>query len=138
MRFRSDPSGEPEGAQLIRAAVLLYAYGQDVSVVVIRVDPLARGIVEVGVGHVPLAVVVRVVARGSEPVTKRRDLALAKPSHARVVVALAEAICLGDSVDLGIVAGEDRRPARHTRERAGVVATEVDGVVLEPRGAGEC
>ena len=39
-------------------------------------------------------------------------------------------------MDLGVVAGEDRWPARHTGKRTGVVATEVDRVVLEPWAPG--
>ena len=79
--FGADPSGEAERVQPVGASVQLDAAVDDVAIVVVRVDPVALGIVEVGMADVPLAVVVRVVAGGAEPVAEGRNLALPQPAH---------------------------------------------------------
>ncbi len=137
VRFGADPAGESVRVEDVGATVLLDAVREDVAVVVVGVDTVAVGIVKVGVADVPFAVVVGVVARGAEPVAERGHLALTEPAHARIVGHLAEAVGLGHAVDLGVLPGEERRATRHAREGTGVVATEGDGVVLEPGCSGK-
>ncbi len=114
----------PNGSSGSAGEVPLHRGGIDVAVVVVGGDDLAVGVGEVGVADVPLAVVVRVVAGGTEPVAERGHLALGQPAQPRVVGHLAEPVGLGDAVDVRVVAGEHRRPARHAGERAGVVPLE--------------
>ncbi len=81
VRLGADPPGEAERVQPVGASVPVDTVVDDVAVVVVRVDPVALGVVEVGMADVPLAVVVRVVAGGTEPVAERRDLTLPQPPH---------------------------------------------------------
>jgi hypothetical protein len=75
VRFGSDPSGEPVRTEWIRVEILLHGSVVDDAVVVVGGQRGAGGrILEVGVGDVPLAVVVGVVAGGAEPVAQRRHL----------------------------------------------------------------
>jgi len=112
MRFRADPAGEAERPQRIRVEVAPHRGGVDDAVVVIgRQRAARRGVGEIGVRDVPLAVVVGVVARRAEPVAQRRHLALAEPAHAGVLGGLADAVGLGDPVQVGVVPGEDGRAA---------------------------
>ena len=133
MRFGPDPAGETVRAERIGVEVSLHGGGVDDAVVVVGGQRLAgRRVVEVGVRDVPLAVVVGVVAGGAEPVAEGGHLAAAQPAHPRIVEALADAVGLGDAVQVGVLAGEDRRAARHAGQRAGVVAAEADAVLVEP------
>lgn len=95
-------------------------------------ERLAALVVEVGVGDMPLAVVVGVVARGPEPVSERGDFAGAEPPHAGVIGALGESVGLRDAVHVGILSRQEGGPTRDAGERAGVVALEADGVLGEP------
>ena len=138
VRLGPDPAGEPVRVERVGVEVGLHRRGVDHTVVVVGGERRAgRRVEQVGVADVPLALVVGVVAAGPEPVAERRHLALAQPAHAGVVGHLAEPVGLGDAVDVGVLAGEQRRPAGHAGERAGVVAAEGDAVLVEPAAAGQ-
>ena len=53
-----------------------------------------------------------------------RHLAGSQPSHPRIVFHLAEPVCLGDAMDVGVLAGEQGRSAGNAGERACVVAAK--------------
>ena len=84
---------------------------------------------------VPFAVVVGVVSRGAEPVAQRRHLTLAQPAHARVVGHLAEAVGLGDAMQVGVMPGENGWATGRAGQRAGVVPRKTDAVLVEPLAA---
>ncbi len=114
VRLGADPAREPVRAEWVGVEIALHGGFVDVAVVVVGGDDLTgRRVDQVGVADVPLAVVVRVVAGGAEPVAERRHLALGQPAQPRVVVQLAEPVGLGHAVQVGVLAGEQRRPARH-------------------------
>ena len=89
------------------------------------------GIDEVGVADVPLAAVVGLVAAGAEPVAERRHRVGVEPPHRRVGVLLRDAVGLRHAVQRRVLAGEQRRPARHARRRARVVPVELQPAVAE-------
>ena len=80
--LRPHPAREAVGPERVGVEVALDVAGQDLAAR--RVGRHRRAVrpQEVGVGDVPLAVVVRVVARGPEPVAERRHLLRAHPAHA--------------------------------------------------------
>ena len=136
VRLWSDPAGEAVWTQRIGIEVALHCGRVDHAVVVVGGQRFAGGgIVEIGVGDVPLAVVVGVVSGGAEPVAQGGHLTLAQPAQPRVVEALADAVGLGDSVQVGVVAGEDRRATGYAGERTGVVPGEAHAVFVEPAPA---
>ncbi len=131
--FGPDPSREPEGVERVGVEVGLHrALVDDTAVVVGREGSTGRRIGEVGVAHVPLAHVPGVVPAQPEPVAERRYLAGPEPAHPRVVGHLPQAVGLGDAVDVGVLAGEQRGPAGDAGERARVVTPKRHAVVLEP------
>ena len=97
--------------------VLLYRGRIDFAAVIVGSQRSAGGrVFQIGVRDVPFAVVMSVVTRRAEPVSQRRHLTRAQPAHPGVVVHLADSVGLGHSVQVGVVSGEDRRPARHARK----------------------
>ena len=136
VRFGADPVGEAVAVERVGVEVGLHRGVVDGAGVVVGGERPARvGVVQVGVREVPLAVVRGVVAGAPEPVAERRHLAGAEPAHGRVVGVLAEAVGLGDAVHVGVLAGEQRRPAGDAGERPGVVPGERDAVIGEPAPA---
>jgi hypothetical protein len=59
---------------------------------------------------------VDVVSGGAEPVAEGGHLALAEPAHPGVVEHLADAVGLGDAVQVGVVPGENRWAAGYAGE----------------------
>ena len=138
VRLGPDPAGEAVRPQRIGVEVGLHGHGVDDTVGVVGGQRLAGlGVLEVGVRDVPLAVVVRVVARGPQPVAQCRHLAAAQPPQPRIVVPLAETVGLRDPVQVGVLAREQGRPAGGTRQRARVMPSEAHAVLVEPAPAGE-
>ncbi len=136
VRLRADPPRKPERRKRIRVQVALHGGVVDDAVVVVGRQRSAGGRVgEVRVRDVPFPVVVGVVSRRAEPVAQRGHLAPAEPPHAGVVIGLADAVGLGDAVQVGVVPGEDRRAAGHAGQRAGVMPAETDAVLVEPLAA---
>ena len=132
MRLGPDPAGEAELVERVGVEVRLHGVAVDYTLVVIGCQRDPRSADQVGVAHMPLALVVRVVAAGPEPVAQRGHLARPQPAHPAVVGHLAEAIRLGNAVHIGVLAGEQRGPARHAGQRAGVVAAERYAMLCEP------
>ena len=141
VRFGADPTVETKRVEWIRGAVLLDSRCINIALAVVGLDPAAivrpANMVEVGVADVPLAVVVRVVARSTEPVAERRHFALGQPAEPRVVSHLAEPVGLRDAVDIGVLAGEDRWTTGHAGQRSGVVPVEVHSIVVKPPATAE-
>ncbi len=133
VRFGTDPAGEPERIEPVGISIASDRCMIDDAVVVIGGQRTpGRVIVQIGMGEVPLALVTRVVAGDAEPVAQGRHLAWTEPPHGRVVGILAEPVRLRDPVHVGILTGEQRRPARNACQRTGVVAFEADAVLGEP------
>ena len=138
VRFGADPPGEAECRQRVGIEIPLHGGRVDDPVVVVGGQRSAGGgVVQVGVRDVPLAVVVGVVSRRAEPVAQGGHLAAPQPAHPGVVIGLADAVGLGDTVQVRVLAGEDGRTARDTRQRSGVVPGEADAVLVEPAPAGQ-
>ena len=113
----ADPAGEAELVEHVGVEVGPYRCVVETTSGVVGPECVAgRRVEQVGVGHVPFADVVGVVAAGTEPVPERRHLARAEPTHPGVVVHLAEAVGLGHPVDVRVLPGEERRTARHAGE----------------------
>jgi hypothetical protein len=133
-----DPAGEAVGEQRVGVEVELHRGLVDDAIVIVGGQRFTGfGVLEIGVRDVPLAVVVGVVARFLEPVAERRHFAGAQPTQPGIVVPLTDAVGLGDPVQIGILTGEDRRPARHARERTRVVPREADAMLVEPAPTAE-
>ncbi len=80
---------------------------------------------EVGVGDVPLAPIVRLVAAGAEPVAQGRHRVRVQPPHPGVGVLLGDPVGLRGAVQRRVLPGEQRRPARQARRRPRIVTMEV-------------
>ncbi len=138
MRLRSDPSREPKLVKWICLEVGLDRIVINHAIVVVCGEGLAGGrIDQVGVGHVPLPDVLGVIPAAAQPVAKGWHFTRAQPAHPGVVFHLSKPVCLGHTVDVGILPGEKGWPARYTRERPRVVAPERHPIVLKPLCAAE-
>ena len=81
MGFGAYPTGKAEGVERIGCAVCVDGFLVDLAGGVVGCKNLAGVLVDqVGVGDVPLAVVMGVVAAGPEPVTERGYLAGTQPT----------------------------------------------------------
>ena len=135
VRLRADPPREAERRKRISVEIPLHRDGVDGTGRVVGRQHLPVGVVQIGMRDVPLAVVVGVVTRGAKPVAQRRHLTLAQPAHAGVVGHLAQAIGLGDAMQVGVVPGENGWATGCAGQRAGVVPRKTDAVLVEPLAA---
>ena len=90
-----------------------------------------------GVRGVPLALVVRPIAAGAEPVAQRRHGVRRQPEHVVAVVVLGDPVGLRDAVQRRVLAGQQRRAARRARRRHRIVMTERHPVLPQPLHAGQ-
>ena len=138
VRLTPDPAREPVRVEPIGLAVRVDRRRDQGAAGVGRHEALVGpGDEEVGVGDVPLAAVVRLVAGGPEPVAERRHRARVEPVHRGVVGLLRRAVGLRHPVQRRILAGEERRPARQARRRPRVVAVELEAAGAEVLACGE-
>ena len=135
VRLRTNPSRKAKRAKRIGVQIALHRVVVDGAARVVGRQHSPVGVVYVGVRDVPFAVVVGVVARGAEPVAHGGHLAGPQPAHARIVGHLAEAIGLGDAVQIRVVPGENRWATGRAGQRAGVVPGKADAVLVEPLAA---
>jgi hypothetical protein len=123
----TDPPREPERVQPIGLAVRLDGIGDHPAVIVRSHQTLVgTGDEQVSVRDVPLAPVMGVIPAGPEPIPKRRHRVRVKKQHRRVRVLLGHPVGLRNAVQRRVLASEQRRPARHTSRRPGVMAMELD------------
>ena len=129
VRLRADPLGEAEVVEEIRLQVALDVLLLRLAVVVDR-EQVALPVVgvEVRVRGVPLALVIRAVAAGAEPVAHRRDVVRRQPEHVVAVVALGQSVRLRDTVQRGMVPCQQRGAARRARRADRIVVLERDAV----------
>ena len=129
VRLRADPFREAEVVEEIRLQVALDVLLLRLAVVVDR-EQIAVAVVgvEVRVRGMPLALVVRPVAAGPEPVAHRRHVVRRQPEHVVAVVALGQSWRLRDTVQRRVVPRQQRGAARGARGADGIVARERDPV----------
>ena len=126
MGLGPDPSGEPEvveqvGVEIDRLGRRIAHTGRGE-----RWERLVRArLVEIGIGDVPLALVVRVVATGSEPVADRGDRGGIEPEQITLQRRLGDARGLGDAVQRRVLPGEERGAARCAGAGHDVVVAEL-------------
>jgi len=136
--FAPDPAAEAVAVEAVGALVGLDGFGDEVPVLVVGREPgMAADGDEVGVGDVPLAAVVRLVARGPEPVTHGGHAVGIEPAHRGVVRRLGQPVGVGDPVQRGVLAGEQRCPAGDARRRRGVVPVELEAAGAQALTSGE-
>ena len=126
MGFPANPAAEAEGIELVGLLVGLNARRDHRPAVIGGLEPFvtARG-GQVGVGDMPLAAVVGVVATGSKPVPHGWHVGGIQPAHRRVVVGLGQAIGFGHPMQGGVVPSEQGGPAGQAGSGSGVVALQL-------------
>ena len=100
-------------------------------------QPVAIVGVEMRVRGVPLALEVRPIAAGPEPVAQRRHRVRRQPEHVVAVGALGDPVGLRHTVQRRILAGEQRRAARRARRRHRIVMAERHPVLPQPLHPGQ-
>ena len=127
VRLGADPLREAVVVEQIGLQVLLDVLLDRVAVIVDR-EQVALAVVgvEVGVGGVPLALVVRPVAAGPEPVAERRHGVRREPEHVLAVGSLRQPVGLRHAVQRRVLARQQRRAARRARRRHRIVVRERD------------
>ena len=133
VRLRPDPLREAVVVEQVGLPVALDVVRERRPVVIDRQQrPIAVLSVEVGVGGVPLALVVGPVAAGPEPVAERRHRVRGEPRHLRPVGGLGEPVGLGHPVQRGVLAGEQRGATRRAGRRHRIVVAEGDALAPQP------
>ena len=129
VRLRADPFREAELVEEIRVQVALDVLLLRLAVVVDR-EQVAVAVVgiEVCVRGMPLALVVRPVAAGPEPVAHRRHVVRRQPEHVVAVVALGQSRRLRDAVQRRVVPCQQRGAAWSARGTDRIVVRERDPV----------
>ena len=138
VRVGPDPLRKAVVVEQVGVKVLLDVVLDRRPVVVDRQQvPVAILGVEIRVRDVPLALVVRPIAAGPEPVAQRRHRIRRQPEHVVAIGALGDPVGLRHPVQRRILAGQQRRAARSARRRHRIVMAERHPVLPQPLHAGQ-
>ena len=129
VRLRPHPFRKAVGVEEISLEISLDVLLLRLAVVVDREEVAVAVIgVEVRVRGVPLALEIRPIAAGAEPVAHRRHAVRRQPEHVVAVGALGQPVCLRHAVQRGMVSGQQRRATRRARGGDRIVVPERDAV----------